>query len=88
MHAKFGSDILKAKKVIHQIDENVNVNNKKNKNKNKNQIADTRVSERPSPSKTLPDVLHIDSVSHAIRATDLNDKTTLMGNISASKIEG
>ena len=33
MHAKFGSDILKAKKVMHQIDEKVNVNNNNNNTK-------------------------------------------------------
>jgi hypothetical protein len=42
MHAKFGSDILKAKKVIHQIDEKVNVNNNNNNNNNDNSNNDTK----------------------------------------------
>ena len=39
------------------------------KNYKNNQIADTRVSGRPSPCKTLPYVFYVDSVSYAIRAT-------------------
>ena len=35
MHVKFGIDILKPKKVLHQIDENVNVKNNNNNNNTK-----------------------------------------------------